>query len=228
MSKLILVTYADEKYKPCQERLIKIAEDSKQFDGFISLDSIWLKTNYFYLQNKNILDRPKGAGYCLWKPYILLNALNTLEYDNIILYIDSGDLLFNTNGLRTFLFETMADKNFILTEGWNKNSNWTKRDCFIGMNCDNSRYWNAMQLEAGVLAIKNTPDAINVVREWLEYCKNPAILTEDPNINGRLNLTGFKEHRYDQSVLTNLKIKYNLYASVELREFVDCNKNMPE
>jgi len=42
------------------------------------------------------------------------------------------------------------------------------------------------------------------------------------------NTKDFREHRYDQSILTNLKIKHNLYSSGDIRQFVTCNVPLVE
>lgn len=51
------------------------------------------------------------------------------------------------------------------------------------------------------------------VEEWLRYCRDERILTDIPNESGYPNLTGFVDHRHDQSVLSLLAEKYhiNLY-----------------
>jgi hypothetical protein len=53
---------------------------------------------------------------------------------------------------------------------------------------------------------------------------NPNIITDIENITGP-NLHGFKDHRHDQSVLTNLAIKHNLNINRLLRNFITCNVN---
>jgi hypothetical protein len=44
----------------------------------------------FANQNRNILNRKKGAGYWLWKPYILLRELNVARDGDIIIYSDAA------------------------------------------------------------------------------------------------------------------------------------------
>jgi hypothetical protein len=96
------------------------------------------------------------------------------------------------------------------------------------MGCDKEEYWNSIQLEAGIGLIKNNDNTKKIVLEWLNWCKIKEIITEDENSCGLPNMDGFKEHRYDQSVLTNLKIRYNLDSSNFIRNFIKCNANMPK
>lgn len=49
-------------------------------------------------------------------------------------------------------------------------------------------------------------------------------MTDDDNVCGKPNLAGFREHRHDQSILTNLAIRDGLNVdNGTLRNFVECN-----
>ena len=100
---------------------------------------------------------------------------------------------------------------------------YTKRDCFILMKCDNEKYWESIQVEAGIIVVKKTEYSIKIVDEWLEWCKNENILTDIPNICGKDNFSCFIDHRHDQSVLSNLAKKYNILLDNGIRKFVTCN-----
>ena len=71
-------------------------------------------------------------------------------------------------------------------------------------------------------AIKKNQDNINFINQWLNYCKNENILTDKPNEHGN-NLPEFKNHLYDQSVLTNLVLKNNIKLSYFLKHSVNYN-----
>ena len=70
---------------------------------------------------------------------------------------------------------------------------------------------------------KKTPiENIKILEEWLLYCKNENILTDIDNKHGD-NFDCFRDHRHDQSILTNIKVKYNLTSNDVLRNYVVCN-----
>ena len=50
---------------------------------------------YFYVMNKFVLDLPRGAGYWLWKPYIIKDALASVEDGDYVFYVDSGAFYIN-------------------------------------------------------------------------------------------------------------------------------------
>ena len=115
----------------------------------------------------------------------------------------------------------------LLNRGYN-HGEWTKRDTFKLMDCDTNEYHNHVQLEAGVIALKYTDFNKKLVDEWFFYSKNENILTELPNISKLPNLSNFKEHRYDQSILTNLSIKYKLISYKLDNTFIKYNFNQPK
>ena len=82
-----LVTFSNFKYKKQQEELNLFAKalNLKTFE--YTFENI--KNDNFYKENKKILDREKGCGFCLWKPYIINNLLMKINENDIIFYLDS-------------------------------------------------------------------------------------------------------------------------------------------
>jgi Flp pilus assembly protein TadD len=88
---------------------------------------------------------------------------------------------------------------------------WTKRDCFHYMGCDAQHYWNAPQIQA-TFSLWCGKEAMEFVAEWLRWCQDRRCLTDDSNECGLANLPGFRDHRHDQSILTNLCVDRGIEA----------------
>jgi hypothetical protein len=179
----------------------------------------------FVSKYSNILSQKRGYGYCLWKPYIILNELSKIKEDEILVYIDATDhpekLFFDV------ILEHFESNNYLfLNRGFN-HGQWTKRDTFVLMNCDSPEYYNHVQLEAGVVCLKNTDYNQILIKEWFNYCTNENILTELPNISNLPNINDFREHRYDQSILTNLIINRKIESYNLSEEVIKYNYNQP-
>lgn len=206
------INYSDINYREHQNFLIDYIVKNKIFDDVYAYTREYLEKTEFYSQNKNILDRDRLAGYALWKPFIIREALKSVDDNDIIVYMDCGD--YPRKGIKGIILDYMddVDQYFIQGNFTSVNQWWTKRDCFYYMNCDEERYWSALQLEDGFVALRKTDFNMELVDEWLSYCSNENIITDIPNVCGLDNLNGFKDHRHDQSILTNLQLKYNLPA----------------
>ena len=214
-----LVTYADDNFKEEQDFLEKIHGEDYEVKKY---NREWLETTEFYIENKNTLNEPKGAGWWIWKPYVILDALNNSSDGDFIVYCDCGDMF--SPGLKNFVTSTLSDEDpCLLLVGNNKNSSFTKKDCFILMDCDEEDYWNSKQLECGFMVWKTCEQSKKIVLEWLEYCKNPKIINNDSSELSEES-GDFKEHRNDQSVLTNIAIREGLpIGGPEYRNYIECD-----
>ena len=90
---ILCINYADEKFRPWQQLQTatayhfgadKVREYSPKD---IPAD--------FYEKNKFILDQPRGAGYWLWKPLIIKDALSNVDEGDYVFYVDSGAFYIN-------------------------------------------------------------------------------------------------------------------------------------
>jgi hypothetical protein len=180
-----------------------------------------------FLQDySEILSSKKGYGCCIWKSFLILQELNKIKQDEILLYIDSTDLpekSFFEEVLKAFDHQDY----FLLNRGYN-HGQWTKRDTFVLMDCDEAKFYDHVQLEAGVVGLKNTNFNVELVQQWFEFSTNKNIITDLPNICLLPNVNDFREHRHDQSILTNLAIKNNLISYNLTEEKIKFNYFQPE
>lgn len=178
--------------------------------------------------NKSILKYKKGYGFCIWKPYIVLKELIKLKDNEVLLYVDCADKLKDVfiPTLKSYFLNPQNTSLFV-NRGYN-NGIWTKRDTFVLMDCDSEKYYSSVQLEAGLFALLKTNYNIDLIKQWLQYCMDPDILIDKPNICGKPNLPGYIEHRYDQSVLTNIIIKENIKHYNTFNNLVDYSYYQPQ
>ena len=206
--KVVHISFADKTFYRSQQELIKSAKYFGITNNICYNHILLRKKKDFYGHNKSILNQKRGAGYWLWKPFIILDALKKLNDNDVLIYTDSGSKFINpVDDLINLL--NFRDILLFYNNG-HENRNWTKRDCFYYMNCDNSSFHNGNQLVAGYIFCKKTNFVINLMEEWLFYLQDARILTDIPNVCGLNNLEGFIEHRHDQSVLSILAHKYKI------------------
>ena len=179
----------------------------------------------FYQNNKEILDSPRGAGYWAWKPYIILETLKKAEPDDWVIYCDVGKPFRRGNLKRhgnanignamytavDALIEYAQRHNGFTPGIWIPHYGlahvWTKRDCFVVMDCDDAKFHNSPHVQAGYSAWSKNDASITFLEEWLSWCCNPAAITDNENILGKPNSKEFRDHRHDQAILSNLVTK---------------------
>ena len=204
--KQILVSFADFKFIESQQRLIRSA-NIFGLNNIVSYSFADIKKSSFYEINKDILDNPRGKGYWLWKPYIILETINRAEDGDIIIYCDSGIEIIASLDPLLSICDTKEDI-LLFENNTFINAQWTKRDCFVLMNCDNESYWNGVHCDAAFLMLKKSGKSIKFVNEWLYYSSNKYIITDLPNSCGKENHSQFIDHRHDQSIISILAHKY--------------------
>jgi hypothetical protein len=222
---IYLSFYTNEKFRSRETFLIDYYSQ-KGFTNILPSRSEDIKTGIFYDENKEILDCEIGDGYWLWKPKIILDAFEKMEYGDVLVYTDSGDLLqMDVQEIINF----SINKDYYFTN-WN-GIRWaqkicTKRDCFILMDCDSSIYHETSQMEAGFLILKKTDRVLLLIQDYLHFCRIKPIVDNEPNLYGD-NFDGWQFHRNDQSVLTNLIVKHGLNFDSSLDNKIKCNTFIP-
>ena len=212
----------DDGWKKRQHLLHRSAIDFGEIDQEIKWSRNDLIKSEFYRENKDILDEPRGSGLWAWKPWVILRTLERVNNNDYVLYHDIGKPFRNGDATRggTYDCGNVIELPIHSIIEWAENhggmfpgvntphygpaSKWTKRDCFVGMECDREEIWSLPLVQAGYNAWKKTPSVIEFLRLWLDCCRDRRLISDDPNAFGQPNLPGFNEHRHDQSILTNL------------------------
>lgn len=205
--KTVLTTLSNNLYLESRLRLNNSAL-KYGFDEVASYDFNDLKGAVFFEENKKLLLNPRGLGYWIWKPYILLEEIKKMSDGDIIVYCDAGIEII---GSAAPLFEICTAQPILLfANGTLKNRIWTKRDAFILMEADNRKFWNGLQCDASFSVFKKCAQSLHFLEDWLHYCCDERVVTEMPNVCGKKNFFGYRQHRYDQSILSLLALKYNV------------------
>jgi len=221
--KIYLVNFATSNFYGSQRRLNKSAQKFG-IDHCLSFTGKDIRNTEFYQKNAEILDQPRGAGYWLWKPYIILEAFRQADEGDVIIYSDSGAEIISD--LQPLIKICLKNEGLVFFRvphitGQHINIDWTKRDCFILMDADRKEFHLAQQVAGSPqFYIKNKRN-IEFVEEWLSYCEDPRILTDMPNTLGHRNYPQFIDHRHDQSVLSILALRHNLELFRDPSQFAD-------
>ncbi len=211
-----LVSFAAKyHYVETQRRLAAAAAATGDFDTIESWSPDRLRETPYYRAHREILDRSRGAGNWAWKPYIIAEALERRRDGDFIVFTDTGmqaigdDPMPPVAPLLTWLAGSERRVAVGVLHGKPQRA-WTKRDCFVLMACDSERYWEADQIQATWIAFMVSPATRHLVAEWLRYAGDARVVTDLPNQMGLPDLDGFIDHRFDQSILSNLIYKLDL------------------
>jgi hypothetical protein len=203
------------------ERLKKSAE-KYPFDDMFILDNDYIYNSPFYEGHKEVLDKPSfGTAF---KPLGFYQILRTLETDDVLLWVDSNHIIDKS----PIQFINIAMQYGIFCRDhymvYYPCKNWTYKDMFVNMNCDEEKYWEFPQLQCNVIAMKKDDAVLKFTEEFLNFSLNPKVMFGEGKHS---NVEGFREHRHEQSIFSLLICKYHIPYLVRSKN-PECESIIPE
>lgn len=202
------ITYGDAKYR----HHVKLNLLSAKLFGRVDQVRAYSPKDIdpdFYNRNRGILDQPRGAGYWLWKPYIINHALTRLKDGDFLIYSDAGTVYIRS--VNYLIQQMISDQqNIMLCVFALPNKDWCKADCYEYLGVDPIKTQGLFQLEGTYMLIRKCDEALKFIKEWLEVSQDERVLTDSPDVCGKDCAKTFIEHRHDQAILTLLAYKYGI------------------
>jgi hypothetical protein len=209
LSRTHLVSYATARFESVRRDLNESAY-KYGISRILSYRETNLHSSSFYKLNRSILDEVCGAGYWAWKPFFIQEAMRQIRDDEIIIYCDAGSKFLESPEPLLEICMNSSTGIVLFDARPLSNRQFTKRDCFVRMECDGPKYWNANIVIATIILLRKSVSSMALVDEWLKYCCDRAAITDDPNLCGLPELEGYAQHRWDQAILSILAAKYSL------------------
>ena len=207
----ILLNYADHKYHLIREFSNQMAMATRKGtgNGIDKITSLSPKDidGDFRAKNKAILKRHYGAGYWLWKPYIISKTLDQMDEGDVLIYSDSDIFVIGSVLPLIDVLHESGQHVLGFTGGRLNDRHLTKRDAFKLMDCEAPMYTDTPHLFAGLILFQKTDTSAKFASEWLNYAQDKRLLTDARNTCGP-NYPEFVQHRHDESIFSLLYKKY--------------------
>jgi hypothetical protein len=203
-----LTSYATAKYRHRQVFLNASALANGVVATAVSWNPRKLVNAGFTRMAPDISLAERGSCFWAWKPFIILRALESIAEGETVLYCDAGRkypyILLDTP-LDPFV-SWMDEHNQDIMPGvyipWNGPMYvWTKHDAFAGAAVDGESVRRAAPIQASFSLWRNHEATRIFVREWLSWCVQRKLISDDPSVCVEAEATDFKAHRHDQSLL---------------------------
>lgn len=186
----------------------------------------------FKKQNAHILREARGAGYWLWKPYVILKRLNELPDGDVLCYCDSAYRFLSD--ARNIVDEWLKDgdigacynKPNEACQEWTERK-FTKHDAFELMRVpsgdERERIKSTIQAWAGFVLLRKSETSMAFVKEWLHHAQNAQIITDRRSIMGDED-PQFIDNRHDQSIYSILLKMKNIKLNFIDKQFLHNNR----
>jgi len=204
-------------YRAAVRRIAREASREYSFASINAYNFLQLKNEFpdFWNQYRSfILSNKRGAGYWLWKPFIILEQLKRIGDNDVVLYADAGCEF--RHG-REFELANIVERTFDIAacelnagdgHGW-KDYNietWTNAYTLKKMGCP-ACLLTLPQFSATLVFVRNTSASKSFISDWLHFATVDGcscLIDRDTGNDSQ----AFKEHRHDQSIFSILARTY--------------------
>ena len=197
-----------------KKRLLKEAEEFGAFKSVTGYGPENLPVDFFK-QFKDILIQPRGGGYWIWRPIILLEKLNKMKEGEYLIYLDAGCHL-NKYGKKRFFeyIEMLNNSEYGIMSfqmsgklgpgNLEKENKWTNSEIFKYLDVDiNGEHGNSGQYLGGILVMKKNEHLLKIIKLLIKALNDdPLMYTDNYNTNQHPQ---FKENRHEQSLFSLLR-----------------------
>ena len=219
--KKTFLSFGNERFKKSRVRIAKEAKSLNIFDNInIQTEEICNEEPYKSVICK-IMKKGSSVGrgfyWYTWKPYIIYKTLKTLEDGDILFYCDSGMKIFNSqNTLQQFqyLFDNVQNKEkcpssiitFITTGNPKDRLEYMYNIVQVFKHFkveNNDDIIKTQQCQAGVSVFLKCNTSMKIVEEWFGLAQTNSEYFIGDNRFCDLKkdtLSGFRDHRHDQSI----------------------------
>ena len=227
MSKKIFITFGagGDNYVRAGKRLTKQAEKTSYFDKVILYGEKYLRDDkeFWNKHEKFILNNKRGYGYWIWKSYIIKRTLENMEEGDILMYLDCGCEIGEKKQSKIKLFFDFVKKHKIIATHVCVEKDWNKMDLVEFLEMKNSKKLNQQQIQSGALLFYKDENTKKIIDLWYEISCDYHLIDDTPSL--KPNLQCFREHRHDQSILSLLIKKYNLWCNKTLFDCIYYSRN---
>ena len=209
----IYINYANQDFVVQQRKNTQQAKHIGKVDRVISYSPSDIDAD-FYSKNKKILNKTRGAGYWLWKFYIVHKTLlrDDVANGDVVFYADSGTAVLK-DLTPVFHFPEKYTQDVILFSSGEICNQRIKRDSFILMGCDTPPAHTAPMVAGGFHIWRKSPDSMCFIEKCLHYATQYQIISDSRSKLGD-ELPEFTMHRHDQAV-------FSLVAFMEKLPLID-------
>lgn len=201
--RILLLTFSSSRFIGSARLLCKRAIELDF--TFVRIFSPLDLTSNFVQENAETLIHQRGAGYWIWKPWIILDTLKILDGDEGFLYLDAGALPnLHVDSYLNFLTDGKIHL-WSQKSALEDNKYWVDPDVWEHIVGD--RDVRGTHAWAGAILSPNTEECRRIIEMWLNLCLNPKLLRPE-TFQSYTRGSELIAHRHDQSILNCLIFKY--------------------
>lgn len=219
-NKKYYISFGNGIFKKQLERVCNEAKEVGWFDEVIADTPFTIKD--FINEHKEFFNNnPRGYGYWIWKPYIILRQLLKMDDGDYLFYTDAGSKILPHRESRFKEYLDKLKQQPILISGEESQyfqHQFTKLSLLKEFGLENdSEFLNSSMGECGLIAIRKCKESIDLIKTWSELIIADNYINTNDDLGDDEQLDSFIEHRHDQSIL-NILFWLNGYKTLNVSD----------
>ena len=220
--KAIFITYGSENFKHSKQRIVDEALITKCFHharAYSRDDVLSILIGIGATDALEVMNEPRGNGYWIWKPFVILDALKQCNGGDIVVYADAGCSVHNKPEAIIRDLKSIAEDEVGLSHCGaigGARREYNRLDVAKELVSDVEAYLNhnnGIEFQAGRLLICKRPSSLAFVERWVDVAvHHPRWFTDDQSTVP--NDPRFKEHRHDQAVYNCIAFEMGVKSDV--------------
>jgi hypothetical protein len=215
MSETYFVTFANTDFMST-DRIVSQAKEFGIFRDIFAMNETCIPD--FIEKHRNFIENNKdGYGFWIWKPKVIMTALERINDGDILVYCDAGMYL-NKNGLPRFhqyINSMNLNERDMVTFSLNhiyKAQMFISASAIARYNPEFIHYPPSNYCYAGVMIIRKTSRTMRFISDWLTLCEDYKILCPVTTPYEHKSFLGGDSDNgiFNLLLLTN-KISYTIY-----------------
>lgn len=227
--RLVLVSFADRRYRNAMKRLEKYTEKFPFTERHFCDETNTFDKKY-WRKLKPWLYR-RGYGYWKWKADLVKFYLDKLDDGDVLVYSDGG-ICWNSTPKALLRFDEYVrmlsmEKPVLAFQEPYVEQEWTKGDLLKAAGVyDNEGVLSSCVLWGGNFMVMKSPVSMKLIDTWISLNELRKELITDHR-SSTPNKLGFKEHRHDQSSFSVL-VKQIPHVEISFHETQVEDRDNPE
>lgn len=207
--KKVFLTFGDggENFIAARRRVADEAAATGQFDEIVECG---LEAVSEEMRKSPLMQYSRGCGYWAWKPDIILSALSRLQFGDVVVWSDAGNVINKAPRQWKKFFKMLGNCDMIFKKISSCALQWHRKELLEFFPTISGRQNLCFICEGSAMIFKKTPLSMKVVTEWRNFMLlHPECVRDVLSEDERLwQLPSFRESRHDQSVLTLIICRY--------------------
>lgn len=203
--KVWFMTFGLKEYEKVLERIQKEATQSGFFDKVKIYQPSDLSHSEFWLEHKEYAKKP-NYGNWLWKPYLVLETLERMNYDDVLVYVDMASII-SPSGYERFKnylqFIRQSSFGMLVFQSNRLEKTASKMDVVHQTKMRHPRITDTPQYNSKTFLIRKCDYIMKFVKEWCELAsKNYSWLEDTPSVIA--NDPSFQSHHAEHALFSIL------------------------